>query len=817
MSGAKSFVLLLVAACVTAGQVADESFVFPTEESTTEFEESITINNKESLSPLAKCVSENEMCKPPSRCALFYADEDESKQLQSCILSPLNETANATFGLCCEDVVANRLDQSLPAVAIEVDTTYNTGPELNFVSADDLTASSDNGMSFKEKLENFENKVLPDMGIKVEKDSPSAGHLKVFNTTAEARELAVQALQLAAATSALTNRLGIANPSGELRQVGVQSTQLGQSCPPLPNCSPRLSKYRIHDGTCNNPRRSWVGRATSPLQRLLPAHYDDGIQVPRSARDGGPLPSARQISFILSTDGNRAPLDRRLSALVADFGQFLDHDVVQSPSFQLRGGGGIQCCTQDGSAPLPPHQRHPQCMPIEIPFNDPFFSRFRQGCMNFVRTMPALTHNCSLGAINQMNSVSHWLDGSMLYGSDGQTARNLVGPRGTLLSSGNRGSAALLPSQSGGCTQRGPNENPNFCFASGDSRVNEQPLLSSLHTLFMREHNRVAAILAGMHPEYSDDAVYQEARRIVVGQLQHIAYNEFLPVVLGRRFMETYGLLPLASDFSTDYNFNYDASITNEFAAAAYRLHTLVRGDLRLSTASGESRLPLRETLNSPQVLFWPDAGDALLAGQCGRPLGAFDHVFSEELTQHLFQGRGSFGLDILSLNIQRGRDHGLPGYNSYRKLCGLKRARDFTDLTDTIKPEALQVLRRIYRSVDDIDLYVGGISERRSSGALLGHTFLCLVGDQFARLKKGDRFFYDLGNQPSSFTLEQLNEIRKTSLARIICDNSAGLTRIQPLVFWQQDDSRNPIVSCDSSLIPRVSLDAWIREVPDS
>ncbi|CAB3377984.1 Hypothetical predicted protein [Cloeon dipterum] len=815
IQGAKSFVLLLavLAACVTAEQADEQPLIFPTEQPAAALDASA---DEPRPAPLAKCAGEKEMCKPPAGCALFYADDDE-KNLQTCILIPANETTNATLGLCCENVLSNRIKQLLTDDnRDQFSPGYNTGPELGFISADDLSASSVNGKSFTDKLETLEAE-LKKIGIKVESDTPSAGHLRVFNTTDEARELSLKALRLAAATSALTNRLGLSNPNGELRQVDLQNSRLGESCPPVPVCPAIGGKYRLHDGTCSNPRRSWIGRATSPMQRLLPAHYDDGVQVPRSARGGGPLPSPRLISIQLSTDGHRAPQDRRLTALVADFGQFLDHDLVQSPSFQLRGGGGIQCCSQDGSSVLPPHQRHPQCMPIEIPFDDPFFSRFRQGCMNFVRTMPALTHNCSLGAINQMNSVSHWFDGSTIYGSEGQAARNLVGPRGTLLNNGDRGSLALLPAQNGGCTRRRQTENPNFCFVAGDNRVNEQPVISSLHTLLMREHNRVAGILAAMHPEYSDDGVYQETRRIVIAQLQHIAYNEFLPVVLGRRFMETYGLLPLASGHSFDFNPNYDASVTNEFAAAAYRLHTLVRGDLKLSNNAGDSRIPLRETLNSPQVLLWPDAGDALLSGQCSRPLGAFDHVFSEEMTQHLFQGRGGFGLDILSLNIQRGRDHGLPGYNSYRKLCGLKRARDFTDLTDTIRPEALQVLRRIYRSVDDIDLYVGGISERRSSGALLGHTFLCLVGDQFARLKKGDRFFYDLANQPSSFTADQLNEIRKTSLARIICDNSVGVTRLQPLVFWQQDDARNPIVSCDSALIPRMSLEPWIPEVPNT
>lgn len=183
----------------------------------------------------------------------------------------------------------------------------------------------------------------------------------------------------------------------------------------------------------------------------------------------------------------------------------------------------------------------------------------------------------------------------------------------------------------------------------------------------MREHNRVASILSAMHPEYSDDAVYQEARRVVVAQIQHITYNEFLPIILGRPFMRAYGLSPQVNNHSSDYNADYDATVTNEFAAAAFRLHSLVRSDLILSSPSRERRLPLSNVLNSPQVnakincilrffflilskmrlifkfcaltlkvLFWPDAGDALLRGQMSRPLGAFDHVFSNEVSHKL-------------------------------------------------------------------------------------------------------------------------------------------------------------------------------------
>lgn len=100
---------------------------------------------------------------------------------------------------------------------------------------------------------------------------------QVFQSTEEAREIALRALQLAAATKGLKTRLGLADPDGELRQINVMDTRLGEGCPPLPSCPLRLGKYRTHDGSCNNPRRPWIGRAMSPTQRLLHPHYDDGM------------------------------------------------------------------------------------------------------------------------------------------------------------------------------------------------------------------------------------------------------------------------------------------------------------------------------------------------------------------------------------------------------------------------------------------------------------------------------------------------------------------------------------------------------------
>ena len=90
-----------------------------------------------------------------------------------------------------------------------------------------------------------------------------------------------------------------------------------------------------------------------------------------------------------------------------------------------------------------------------------------------------------------------------------------------------------------------------------------------------------------------------------------------------------------------------------------------------------------------------------------------------------------SFGLDLVALNIQRGRDHGLPGYNAFRELCGLERVKEFEYLKDLIPEKIVDRLKLIYDSVDDIDLYVGGVGETSVRGGVVGPTFACLIADQ--------------------------------------------------------------------------------------
>ncbi|VVC94293.1 unnamed protein product [Leptidea sinapis] len=119
-----------------------------------------------------------------------------------------------------------------------------------------------------------------------------------------------------------------------------------------------------------------------------------------------------------------------------------------------------------------------------------------------------------------------------------------------------------------------------------------------------------------------------------------------------------------------------------------------------------------------------------------------------------------------------------------------------------------INALSNLYESVDDIDLLVGGAMETDIHGSILGHTLQCIVAEQFYRTRTGDRFFYDNSEMPHSFT----PEIKKSSMARLLCDNTDGVKYIQQKAF-ELESTYNPKYRCDDNdHIPRVDLTAWKR-----
>lgn len=221
----------------------------------------------------------------------------------------------------------------------------------------------------------------------------------------------------------------------------------------------------------------------------------------------------------------------------------------------------------------------------------------------------------------------------------------------------------------------------------GDARVNEQPNLAVIHTIFLREHNRVAREFKRINPQWSDEQIYQEAKRVVNAEWQHVLFNEYLPILLGRQFMEVYGILPLNRVFSNDYRNDFDPRITNEFASAAFRVgHTMIPSLVKLLTAnrrqgfgsSGLSNFFFNvDTIRDGKI-------DDHIRSIISERIEQVDNKFTPEVTDRLFDGALN-GMDLVALNIQRARDHGIPSYTAYRRICLVGNARTFDDLSNVI------------------------------------------------------------------------------------------------------------------------------------
>ena len=97
----------------------------------------------------------------------------------------------------------------------------------------------------------------------------------------------------------------------------------------------------------------------------------------------------------------------------------------------------------------------------------------------------------------------------------------------------------------------------------------------------------------------------------------------------------------------------------------------------------------------------------------------------------YIYSKRENFGEDLLALNIQRARDHGIPAYNAYRKACGLRSLTSWSQRPTELEEEVWTKMQEVYDNVEDIDLYVGGIAETSVRGGVVGPTFACLIADQ--------------------------------------------------------------------------------------
>src|SRR5262249_39957365 len=343
----------------------------------------------------------------------------------------------------------------------------------------------------------------------------------------------------------------------------------------------------------------------------------------------------------------------------------------------------------------------------------------------------------------QITDITSWIDGSMVYGSDKTTADSLrTFIKGQLKTTAGN----MLPTDSAGN------------YLAGDTRANENIELTSMQTLFMREHNRIAAQLAHDNPTWTDEQIYQQARARVGAEIQVITYKEFLPALLGQGALTAY----------RGYNASVDPSIANEFSTAAFRLHTLINDDVEFFGNDGTAvrdEVELAEAFNNPALL--KETGIDNILKYAGSTLAQEDdNQIVDSLRNFLFGAPGQGGLDLASLNFQGGRDHGLADYNAVRKAYGLTPVTSFDEITSNT--ELQQTLQSLYGSVDNIDLWVGILAEDHVAGASVGQLAKTIIADQFQRLRDGDRFWYQ-----RQFSGRTLADLENTTLSDIIQRNT--------------------------------------------
>lgn len=462
-------------------------------------------------------------------------------------------------------------------------------------------------------------------------------------------------------------------------------------------------------------------------------------------------------------------------------------------------------------------------MPIEIGPGDPVYSQVGQRCHEFKRSLAGLRPGCSLGPRTQLNTITSFIDLSFVYGSSRSMMNSLRQTERGLLEMWNlfreEGLKPMLPPQRENpdeeCVRRTAVGRQSFCFRSGDLRTNQHVQLVALHTIHARQHNRLALALGQLNPHWTNNRIYHEARHIHIAIVQHILLNEYLPAVLGSKLCKVYNLSesPLGS-YWDHYDPSINPGISQAFAAAAFRHgHTRVPSMVyRFSVFHQPLRAyALRDLYRQPWPLYEAGALDQFLVGMVDTPSQSFDPFLSLEVSGHLLKMPNErVGLDLAAINIQRGRDQGLAGYNAYREWCGLKRASTFDDLLRDINSQSVEAMSYLYESVDDIDLFSGGLSEYPLAGAQVGPTFACIIGRQFEVLRSGDRFWYESSTGPHAFTLPQLDSIKQISLARLICINSDAISTIQEMALQQAHPILNPIQPCAS--LPDLDISLWLE-----
>ncbi|KAI9145276.1 heme peroxidase [Paraphysoderma sedebokerense] len=470
---------------------------------------------------------------------------------------------------------------------------------------------------------------------------------------------------------------------------------------------------RHYNGTGNNLGNPTWGSANTPFLRIIPANYADNISQP----NGADRPSARAISELLHKGKDAVVGEGGFNAFVVFFAEAIVFDTLRS--------------TTNTSEPFP----------IPVPSCD---SDYDAGCtgnqtLALFRQASTLVNGQRVG----VNLVTSFLDANFLYGVSEEIATSIRTGNDGLLKIGNDG----FPEQINGSA------------IVADTRIFKNPGVQTVHLLLLREHNRRARLLRAQYPSWTDEELFQTARKWVVGIWQKFVFNQYVPTLIGGPLPDYGGYIdsinPGTDSFYMGCSMRYGHSVVPTFI-------TLIGDDGKPLAASP---LVLQDHLDTSSTMRRYGI-EPILRGLVSQKEGEMDTLVTRELRKLTKSGP----MDVPAFNIQRGRDLGLPSYNKAREYFGLGPAASFSDITR--KLDVQELLSQIYAGdISKVDAWVGAIAEDNYPGSRVGPLMRASLMETFLRLRDGDRFYYL--NPNSGYTASDVRDIENFTFAQLVTSNT--------------------------------------------
>ncbi|CAH2106937.1 unnamed protein product [Euphydryas editha] len=555
------------------------------------------------------------------------------------------------------------------------------------------------------------------------------------------------------------------------------------------------------DGSCNNPKYPSRGAPHTPTYRLLPAYYDKDFE-PRKSKSGEPLPLSRSVRTNVLAEG-RVP-DLRFTQLLTHFWVYILGDIISvhdSVNYVL---WTTHCCQEEG-------KKDKACTPNIIPDDDPVhrFSSIR--CMNLTRPMSFQSQGCVRNDTipERIMSETPALDLNHIYGA----SLEILNAKGRLFKNG----LLKFEEENGKLWPPSMKTKETLCILNQpphETRCHDTPnsgsnsiLGSNLFSIWTwRLHNRIATTLLKLNPCWSDDRLFFTTRDIVIAINIQIIYYELMPALMGYENLVKEGVISTNKEFRDPYDKAFVPQTSLEFMYVQRWAHVIQEGRIKMYDENGyylkEQRL-VNMTLRTGYLV---DNLEYITQGAFRQPAAKYDYIVDPDMAETIF-GQMQVASDVFASDLTKGRYFGFAPYVEYRKLCSGKTYSTFKDLLDVIDPERIELLKEKYKHVEDIDLMTGIWLERPVKGGYLPVTAYCLMVEQLHRLMVSDRHWYERPNRPNAFTLEQLLEVRKASVAEILCAVGDTVTEIQPHAFYLPGKG-NEIISCKK--IQKISLWPW-------